>query len=128
MKPINGQTKHEYDFPSIEMMAGEAVEQYRGQSWNYHYVRHIPVPQHPPQVRCRNVSTQVTEGKENNSTVRKKIVEQQILPIVEPQNNIAQVHKTNLCDILERRRQVAEAKGDQKLLRLLEWECEYMAC
>ncbi|MDJ0556075.1 MAG: hypothetical protein QNJ68_16865 [Microcoleaceae cyanobacterium MO_207.B10] len=116
------------------MMAEEEVEKYRGQNtgqgYNYSYVRHIPVPQHPPQVRFGNVRTQIAKEKTNkiNDTVNNKVVKQQTVSIDQPQNNIAQVHRTNLCDILKRRRQVAEAKGDQRLLRLLEVEWKYMAC
>ncbi|MGB3508226.1 MAG: hypothetical protein WBA93_03110 [Microcoleaceae cyanobacterium] len=135
---INGPKKYEYDFPMIEMMAGELVEQYRGQNrgqgLNYRYVRHIPLPRHPPQVRCVrcvrccSISTLLTEGNKTNASLSKKVLDNQNFHVVEPKNNIAQVHKTSVCDILERRLRMAEAKGDEKLLHLLEMEWEYMAC
>ena len=131
MKPINDQINREYDFPNM-MMAGEEIEQYRGQNrtkdWNYCYVRHIPVPRHPPKARNDGVTTKVTNGKKINTTVSKEVVVKQTFTVVEPKNNITQVHKANLCDILERRRRVAEAKADEKLLGLLEIEWQYMAC
>lgn len=132
MKQMNGHKHHEHDLPTIEMMAGEVVGQYRGQNrgqaWNYQYLRHIPVPQHPPQIRCRGVSDRVGKVEKTNVAVVETVEDEQTVSTVEPQNNIAQVHKTNLCDILERRRRVAEARGDEKLLHLLEVEWQYMVC
>jgi hypothetical protein len=41
---------------------------------------------------------------------------------------VAQVHRANICNILDRRQQAAKAKGDERLLRLLEIEWQQMAC
>ncbi|MEG3844113.1 hypothetical protein QT986_28245, partial [Microcoleus sp. herbarium14] len=41
---------------------------------------------------------------------------------------VAQVHRVHICNILDRRQQVAKAKGDDRLLRLLEIEWKQMAC
>jgi hypothetical protein len=45
-----------------------------------------------------------------------------------PEDDWQQVHKANVCRLLERRRQRAEAQGDQKLLDLLNSEAQQWVC
>ncbi len=127
MKLNNDYQNNREDLPTINMLVGEVVEEYRGQhrgqGWNYPYPRHIPRHGHPPKKICCTVNDRL--GKEKQTvTFVPKTTEQQI----QAKNNIAQVHKTNLCDLLARRRLVAKARGDEKLLSLLESEWQYISC
>jgi hypothetical protein len=45
-----------------------------------------------------------------------------------PKAEWQQVHKANVCRLLERRRQRAAARGDQKLLELLNSEAQQWVC
>ncbi len=127
MKLNNNYEYKQQELPSINMMLGEEVEEYRGQQrgkgWNYPYLKHIPIHGHPPKKLCCTIKEPLGQQKQN-ILILQAATEQQ----VEPKNNIAQVHKINLCDILERRRLVAKAKGDEKLLSLLKDEWEYISC
>ncbi|MEM1168447.1 MAG: hypothetical protein AAGJ08_05025 [Cyanobacteria bacterium P01_H01_bin.35] len=119
MKLNNDYPNNRQDLPTINMIVGEEVEKYRGQHRGqecyYSYPRHIPIHGHPPQKMFGTVNFSLDLDKEKQT-------------IIEAKNNIAQVHKTNLCDILERRCLIAKAKGDQKLLSLLKDEWQYISC
>ena len=115
-------TNYEYDIPTVDMIEGEVAGKYRGQNWNYRYPRHIPVPQ--------------KYGGINSTTKRnfqalEDVAAASAPAAVESSPNVAdvaQVHRVHICNILDRRKQVAAAKGDEKLLRLLEREWQQMAC
>lgn len=114
---------YDYDIPAVDMLEGEVAGKYRGQNWNYRYPRHIAVPK-PAQdwrhgdgdrLRCTKLAPQAAE---NAAAVTSP-------PKVE---EIAQVHRAHICNILDRRLQIAKARGDERLLRLLEIESKQMAC
>lgn len=112
---------YDYDIPTVDMLEGEVAGKYRGQNWNYRYPRHIrgPQPAQYWQQRDRFESTnRAPKATENVVAVTSP-------PKVE---EIAQVHRANICNILDRRLQIAKAKGDERLLRLLEIESKQMAC
>ncbi len=119
MKLNNDYPNNRQDLPTINMMVGEEVEKYRGrnrgQGWDYPYPRHIPIHGHPPKKMFCTVNYPLAKEK-------------QTVAFLQAKNNLAQVHKINLCDILERRCLIAKARGDQKLLSLLEDEWQYMCC
>ena len=127
-------TNYENDISAVEMVEGEIGGKYRGQNWNYRYPRHIPVPEQAYNLKYRGVEYNTKRTQEPEVVVAKTVVEpvRAIVPTrakactVVP--DIATVHRTNLCNILDRRLQVAKAKGDERLLRLLESEAAQMAC
>ena len=114
---------YEYDIPTVDMIEGEVAGKYRGQNWNYRYPRHIPNPKkyggpnytkkQDSQAGDRDVAAASAPGAVKSYPT-----------VVE----VAQVHRANICNILDRRQQAAKAKGDERLLRLLELEWQQMAC
>ena len=114
---------YEYDLPTVDMIEGEVAGKYRGQNWNYRYPRHIPVPK--------------KYGGVNSTTKRNFQALEDVAAVSAPDSvvesspnvaDVAQVHRVHICNILDRRKQVAAAKGDRRLLRLLEIEGKQMAC
>ncbi|MGK7919387.1 MAG: hypothetical protein AB4080_05200 [Trichodesmium sp.] len=125
MKLNNEYQNNQEGFPTINMMVGELIEEYkgqhRGQEWNYPYPRHIPKHRHPPKkMYYKDVSDKT---KQTFSFLPTKTDQES-----QAKNNVAQVHITNLCNILERRCLLAEARGDEKLLSLLQDEWRYICC
>ncbi len=120
---------YEYDIPTVDMKEGEVAGKYRGQNWNYRYPRHIPVPQNPHDLQYRGVhyrsdrqSAKINGDVETVDTARATVTSSAKV------EEVATVHRMNICNILDRRKQVARAKGDVKLMHLLEIEWQQMAC
>ncbi|MEG4317779.1 MULTISPECIES: DUF4278 domain-containing protein [unclassified Microcoleus] len=114
---------YDYDIPTVDMIEGEVAGKYRGQEWNYRYPRHIAVPK--------------KYGGINSTTKRDFQAQQDVTTVGAPfaavesapsAADLAQVHRAHICNILDRRKQIAAAKGDETLLRLLEREWKQMAC
>lgn len=114
---------YEYDIPTVDMIEGEVAGKYRGQNWNYRYPRHVPVPK-----KYGGISSTT---KRNFQALEDVAAVHTAYSAVESSPNVAdlaQVHRVHICNILDRRQQVAKAKGDERLLRLLEKEWQQMAC
>lgn len=114
---------YEYDIPTVDMIEGEVAGKYRGQNWNYRYPRHIPTPKKyggPNYTKKRDSQ----DGDGNVAAASAPAAVESYPTVVE----VAQVHRANICNILDRRQQAAKAKGDERLLRLLELEWQQMAC
>ena len=107
---------YEYDIPTVDMKEGEVAAKYRGQNWNYRYPRHIPVPK-----TCGGVN-HIAKRDTAAASAPAAVKSTPTFP------EVAQVHQANICNILDRRQQVARAKGDVKLMSLLEIEWKQMAC
>jgi hypothetical protein len=114
---------YEYDIPTVDMIEGEVAGKYRGQNWNYRYPRHIPAPN---KYGGRNYTTkQDSQAGDRDVAAASAPAAVKSYPTgVE----VAQVHRTNICHILDRRQQAAKANGDERLLRLLELEWQQMVC
>lgn len=114
---------YEYDIPTVDMIEGEVAGKYRGQNWNYRYPRHIPAPN---KYGGRNYTT-----KRDSQAGDRDVAAASAAGAVKSYPTgveVAQVHRANICNILDRRQQAAKAKGDERLLRLLELEWQQMAC
>lgn len=123
--------------PALELTEGKIGGKYQGANWKDHYPRHIPVPQ--PQVdlkyrgvayctgdpidveairlQRRHTSAAASATKSATPTVssRQKVMDE-----------LSDTHLANIRQNLEHRLQVAKAKGDQNLIRLLEAEAEQL--
>jgi Domain of unknown function (DUF4278) len=126
-------TNYDYDIPAVDMIEGEVAGKYRGQNWSYRYPRHIRGPQQAYDVNYRRTdySTKQVPKADEDVAARVDIATAiAIAAVTSAQNReeIAKVHRVNICNILDRRKQVAAAKGDESLLRLLEKEWKQMAC
>ena len=114
---------YEYDIPTVDMVEGEVAGKYRGQNWNYRYPRHIPVPKKYGGTN-HTAKRDFQAGSRDAAAVSAPAAVKSSPTFAE----VAQVHRVHICNILDRRQQVAAAKGDERLLRLLEIEWKQMAC
>jgi hypothetical protein len=89
------------------------------QSRGFPYVRHIPEPQPIREHQFRPITT--------NSTLV-AVTPHQTLPSYQSQaiDDLMHSHLNNIWRSLEHRLQVAKAKGDKKLIQLLETESKQM--
>lgn len=125
---------YEYDIPAVDFVEGEVGGKYRGQNWNYRYPKHIPVPHQAYDLKYRGVEYSATRSPKAEAVVVKAVAKSPSAIAPSPAipctavAEFAKVHRTNLCNILDRRVQVAKARGDERLLRLLENEAVQMVC
>lgn len=134
---------HQYEtsFSPIDIAESELTGKYRGQSIQFHYPRHVPVPQTPHPLKYRGVSYSSTEPQHSLQEVqaiapnKSQVAETRggallhLAAFEKPlDENLAKVHANHLCRLLDRRRQAAAARGDLHLLRLLDLEAEQIAC
>ncbi len=128
-------------FPPGDVVESELTGKYRGQSVQFHYPRHVPVPHNPQPLKYRGVSYNHTQPEERLNGItplafsEKSPVETRqgaTLRLVTFEKsldeNTAKVHANHLSRLLERRRQAAIARGDLNLLRQLDLEAEQIAC
>lgn len=126
---------YEPDCPNVDCMQGELGGRYRGQKWHIHYPRHLHVPQPHPTLKYRGVTYNMSQPSDRcNLAVGISAAKTQpktpaVIPRSEaPEDDWQQVHKANVCRLLDRRRQRAAARGDQKLLDLLNSEAQQWVC
>lgn len=124
--------QYESELPTFQMLEGDVVGQYRGQSLRlrYPYPKHIPVPQTPLDLKYRGVAysthrpmeledflaTQSATAPSQPTSLQN--VRQRVL------KEVAETHRTNIYRSLERRLQVAKTLGDKRLIGLLESELQ----
>ncbi|WRH67277.1 MAG: DUF4278 domain-containing protein [Planktothrix sp. GU0601_MAG3] len=134
---------HQYEasFSPIDVVESELTGKYRGRSVQFHYPRHVPVPQTPQPLKYRGVSygnkepgyplhevKAVAPNKSQSAETRGGAL-LHLAALERPLNeNLAKVHANHLCRLLDRRRQAAVARGDLHLLHLLDLEAEHIAC
>jgi hypothetical protein len=118
---------NKYDNASsfLEVREGDIGGTYRGQTWRSHYVRHIPEPAPVHDLRYRGVAYRIgqaavamptaAEGRCTLPVSHRREREKEL-------DEVSRMHLSNIRRSLERRMQVAKAKGDEKLVRLLEQE------
>jgi hypothetical protein len=126
---------HYKEAPSaLEVGEGGIGGRYRGQDWRFHYLRHIPEP--PPVHNLKYRGTAYRTGQPSVAQLTEVappvagVGRQTLLPLKKREvlDEITISHLRNICRSLEHRLQVARAKGDQNLVRLLEAESEQMVC
>ncbi len=126
---------YEPDCSGIDCVEGEVGGRYRGHQWHTHYPRHFHVPQPRPTLRYRGTTYNMNNPKDQanlgvgitNAKTQPKTPS--TIPRGEaPEEEWKQAHKANVCRVLERRRQRAEAQGDQQLLDLINSEAQQWVC
>ncbi len=134
MQLTNRGVSYEYRHPSIEVTEGELLNKYQSRNDTCHYPRHIPVPHPPLNVSYRRLANRSarmgqTAQEENEAPKFLYMIEhpltrdrQEIL------TEIARVHLNNICQNLEHRLRVAQAKQDHELIKVLEAECQQLTC
>ncbi|NES19279.1 MAG: DUF4278 domain-containing protein [Symploca sp. SIO3E6] len=118
---------------TLEIREGEIGGTYRGAAWKFHYLRHIPEPPPVHNLTWRGIPYCTGKaGVVQPSTVPQPIgatLNQSWVFRKERQKVLDEAMKAHLSSIrrsLEHRMQVAKAKGDEKLVKLLEAESEQM--
>ncbi|NEP57988.1 MAG: DUF4278 domain-containing protein [Symploca sp. SIO2G7] len=117
---------------TLEIREGEIGGTYRGLPWRFNYLSHIPEPPPVHNLTWRGISyctgkTLVQPSRTpqpigatlSHSWVFRKD-RQKIL------DEAMKIHLSSIRRSLEHRMQVAKAKGDEKLVRLLEAESDQM--
>jgi hypothetical protein len=119
--------EYEYNPLPLEQTPEEIGGCYRGAKWKSSYPRHIPVPQPAAQLKYRGVSYCVGDPlevelkmlcRQQREAASKAVVNQS----KKGSNELVNTHRSNIRRDLERRLQVAQEKGDQALVGLLEDE------
>lgn len=123
MKLTNRGVSSESDPPAFELTEGEIVGKYQGANGINHYPRHIPVTQPMVDLKDHGVASCTSEPIDAEASLVGGTVStrQQVL------DELNNTHLANIRQNLEHRLQVARAKGDQNLIRLLEAEAEQLA-
>ncbi|RZM78732.1 arginine synthesis PII-interacting regulator PirA [Leptolyngbya iicbica] len=129
----------EYDYtpPALEVSESEMLGHYRGRPLHFSYVRHVPFPQPEANLTYRGTPYHTTRQGAIEAVVQvnKAPQQAQFKPVFDSMaaarrsllQEAADMHQANMKRSLERRMQVAQAKGDDRLLRQLEDEMHQYA-
>ncbi len=128
MKLIYRGANYEYDIPTVDMEEGGVAGKYRGQNWNYRYPRHMKVPQHAHDLQYHGLLNSRVSLKVDRDVTTTVDSAGTAVKFAQKIEDVATVHRVNICNMLDRRKQVARAKGDVTLMCLLEVESKEMAC
>lgn len=122
-----------YELPTIDMLEGDIGGTYRGQPWRLRYPRHIPEVEPIADLKYRGVPYRTGQPAQADARVPPPAAVWQPAASIPkcPKTLVsetAKIHRANLYHNLERRMQAAIARGDKKLLQLLESEFQQLAC
>ncbi len=118
---------------SFNLMEGEIGGKYRGNDWQVRYPRHIPVPATRYELSYRGVrsnsgeplSTSVAPVGPKTRQVRTLMDAQPADKVME---EVAKLHRNNICRSLERRMQAARMLGNENLIEQLQMESQQLTC
>jgi len=129
--------QYDYTPPVLEVAESEMLGQYRGRPLHFSYVSHVPFPQPEANLTYRGTPYHTTrQGTvEAMVQVKKAPQEPQFKPVFDSMavarrsllQEAADMHQANMKRSLERRMQIAQARGDEHLLRQLEAEMHQYA-
>ncbi|NET57427.1 MAG: DUF4278 domain-containing protein [Symploca sp. SIO2E6] len=125
--------QYQTETATLEIREGEIGGTYRGVPWRFHNLRHIPEPPPVHNLAWRGVSyctgkPEVAKPRTTPQPVGATVSRSWVLR-KDRQKVLDEAMKAHLSSIrrsLEQRMQVAKAKGDEKLVSLLEAESEQM--
>jgi hypothetical protein len=123
---------YEKNASHLDIMPGEVSGKYRGNEWTYQYPRHIPMPPPTSQLKYRGIGynpgqavDQVTFSQKSEKSLSKVEL---AIKNSKTDPKINQIHRANICRNLDRRWMIAQAEGNEDLMRLLEKEFQQVAC
>lgn len=121
--------RYESNQPPLDLVESELGGKYRGNAWQIHYPRHIPVPLTNPSLKYRGVAYHQEDVRtwETQQPAATGFPQTPPSTSISP-SNLTSVHTASICRILEHRLKVAQARGDERLLKLLELEAQQLAC
>ncbi|WP_017721684.1 DUF4278 domain-containing protein [Kamptonema formosum] len=122
-----------YELPTTDMLEGDIGGTYRGQPWRLRYPRHMPEVQPIAELKYRGVPYGTGQPAQPEARVPPSAALWQMAAFIPKSRKAllcetAKIHRANLYHNLERRMQAAIARGDKKLLQLLESEFQQLAC
>jgi hypothetical protein len=129
----------EYDYtpPVLEVSESEMLGHYRGRPLRFSYVKHVPFPQSEANLKYRGAAYHTTRQGEIEAVVQlnQSPQEPQFKPVFDSMaaarrsllQESARVHQENIRRSIERRLQVAQSRGDARLVRQLEEEMHQLA-
>jgi hypothetical protein len=128
---------YEKTSPTLEVTESEIVGKYRGQTYNVAYPRHIAVPDAIVNLSYRGVPYFIGKTGTTRDALERQISCEGMAPLGDRKlptdtsrrkvlDNAAKSHLANIHRSLEHRIQVAKAKGDENLIRLLEAESKQL--
>jgi hypothetical protein len=109
--------------PTLDMIDGDIGGKYRGQAWTVRQPRHIPMPPPTPDLKYRGV----TYNTNSVATVTAPPPTPASPYRHNMRSEVAQTHRAHIYQLLEKRMQAAQARGDAELLKLLENESKQLA-
>ncbi|MCT7986032.1 DUF4278 domain-containing protein [Laspinema sp. A4] len=118
---------------SFNLMEAEIGGKYRGNEWQVRYPRHIPVPATLKELTYRGAHYQVGEAATPPmAEVTPK--SGRVRPLMDAQpgdkvmEEVAKLHRNNICRSLERRMQAARMLGNEDLIEQLQMESQQLTC
>lgn len=135
-----GQSYHT-DVVPVDMAESDVVGHYRGQTVNFTYPRHVPVPQAVQNLKYRGVAYRTTatgavEAIAPGIETRPAVAMASSIGTVKaaaPKSRqamlaeVARAHRQNIQRSLQHRIEVARARGDEALVSILEREMQQIA-
>ena len=125
--------QYETEPTTLEIREGEIGGNYRGLPWRFHHLRHIPEPPPAHNLTWRGVAYRTGKPQVAKASTTPQPVDANLsqtwLVRKDRQKVLDEAMKAHLASMrssLEHRMQVAKAKGDEKLVRLLEEESKQM--
>jgi hypothetical protein len=115
------------------LMEGEIGGKYRGNDWQVRYPRHIPVPATRHELTYRGAQYQLGEPVSTPvAPVAPKARQVRTLMDAQPADKVmeevAKLHRNNICRSLERRMQAARMLGNEDLMEQLQQESQELTC
>lgn len=125
----------EYTRPphNLEITEGEVAGKYRGQDWRHHYPRHMVDLQPKVGLQYRGVPYKTCRVAAKKPMAEVEVQRQQLnrsLGQTQPRavaDEAEKIHLDNMRRNLERRLQVAKAKGNESLVQMLQKESQDLA-
>jgi Domain of unknown function (DUF4278) len=145
MRLVYRNAGYDYEPVPVDMVESGVSGQYRGQSFQFQYPRHIPVPQPVLNLKYRGVAYQTAADGSTTTVAPAKPAASSVAPAKVPAEatsrqlhpaffsrqsmvgEVANTHRQNIQRRLQHRLEVAKAKGDAALINQLEQEMRLIA-
>jgi hypothetical protein len=134
MKLIYRGIKYEHTPEAVEVITEGVCGKYRGAEWKCHYPKYTPVTKHAAELKYRGASYYSGNPQEVEELKQRKKLnfifaknDQVFLSNRRKNNQLAEIHITNLQRNLQRRLEVARQRGDENLIRILEEEANQLS-
>lgn len=117
---------------SLEVSEGEIVGKYRGREYHCRYPRHVPKLKPKPRLQYRGLAYQTCPLIQTEASLNAQLaaIARACGQLPQTENKqieqAVEIHRENVRRNLDRRLEVAKAKGNRELVQLLEKECEQL--